>query len=612
MKTPPTPGARGSDSRLLPLVSATFGEPRFHADGDIAALAFAADGTLWSADESGALRHWDAHGKELRRTFLSDLETLWCFSPGAKLLASASDDLLIWDVTEGTLIRRLKQTEWVTALAFSPDGATLATGHDDGSVRLWDARTQKLVGQIEAHPEAVSAIAFDPTGKCFATAGEDRTVRVWDADSHSKKSDLVSHTDRVPALAWSADGSLLVSAGWDTSARVWKVGNPDPLMLLNTHADQVVALAFAPSGKLLATADSDHDLHLWSDPVAGGGNRVLRGHTDEIRCLTFSPDGTRLASAGVDRVIHVWGVPGAKLLAGGNPTGKPSLAAYSVGGELRLASTGGPTFHIWDIATGAERTPPELRDAYCVAASPDGRWLAVGGVDHLTRVLDTTGAKASRALEATKPPIGAVAFAPSGMTLAHTSPTDGLVWIWDLDAPDAKLILIEAADGCTLETLAFHPDGNRVACGGVDYLATGERDGAICIWDLTTRQKITTFDAGVYSVAFDSSGRFLAGAGLSETVYLWDLASGELVFELDGHLDKIHAVLFSPDGSYLLSASDDLTIRIWDVLSGRLVVAREFDTPILALTFSPDGRFLFTGNGNTTCHQIEFQRLLEE
>ena len=73
------------DARLgaLPLVHRVFGEPRFHTDGDVAAVAFAADGSLWSIDEAGLLRHWAADGKVLGRHFLSDLETLWCFSPDA-------------------------------------------------------------------------------------------------------------------------------------------------------------------------------------------------------------------------------------------------------------------------------------------------------------------------------------------------------------------------------------------------------------------------------------------------------------------------------------------------------------------------------------------------
>ncbi|MEO2089261.1 MAG: hypothetical protein ABGY75_07165 [Gemmataceae bacterium] len=180
------------------------------------------------------------------------------------------------------------------------------------------------------------------------------------------------------------------------------------------------------------------------------------------------------------------------------------------------------------------------------------------------------------------------------------------------DMEALPMILIEAADGCTLESVAVHPNGKLVAVGGVDVLSTGERDGAVCVWDVTTKERVLTFDTGVYSVAFDPQGRFLAGAGLADRVYVWDLTSGEQVFALDGHQERIHCVAFSPDGSYLLSGGDDMTVRVWDVLSGRLVVAREFDSPVRAVAFSADGTHLFTGNGNTTCHQIEFKKLLED
>src|SRR5205807_2357654 len=109
-------------------------------------------------------------------------------------------------------------------------------------------------------------------------------------------------------------------------------------------------------------------------------------------------------------------------------------------------------------------------------------------------------------LEATKPPIGALAFSPDSAMLAHTSPADGLVWIWKCGASEAELILIEAADGCTLEGVAFHPNGGWVACGGIDYLSTGERDGAVAVWDLATREKRFVLDVGVYAIAFDPKG----------------------------------------------------------------------------------------------------------
>src|SRR5438046_1382835 len=79
-----------------------YGAHPFHTDGDLLALAFAADGSLWSVEDSGALRHWDlAARKQLGWHHLEELATLWSFSPGAKFVAAGGDELTVWDVASG-------------------------------------------------------------------------------------------------------------------------------------------------------------------------------------------------------------------------------------------------------------------------------------------------------------------------------------------------------------------------------------------------------------------------------------------------------------------------------------------------------------------------------
>ncbi len=602
--------------RPSPLVNRVFGEPQFHTDGDIAGIAFATDGSLFSIDESGVLWHWASDGELLARRFLSDLETLWCFGPRAKLLASGNDDLLLWDVNTGQLVNRIEQRgeeeAWVTAIAFSADGGTVASGHEDGKLRFWDIAANKSVGEIEAHPRmGVAAISFSPNGQFVATAGEDLSVRVWDAVTHKPVAELKSHTDRIPALAWSPDSKLLISAGWDTSARVWRPPHPDPLMLLNSHADQVVTVAFSLDGKYLACADSEFDIHLWLDAEAATRGPVLRGHNDEIKCLCFSPDGLKLASAGVDRVVHVWDVRDGKLIAGPNPRGRHAIAVIP-GTPLRLASSGSANVRVWDVDTGDEVAPTNLCPAFTVAASPNGKWLGVGGTDHFAQLWNVTVGQLVASLEATKPPIGFVTFSPDSKTLAHTSPADGLVWLWNCETGQPDFIIVEAADACTLESLAFHPAGKLIACGGVDYMGTGERDGAVCVWDVATREKLHTYDTGVTSLAFDPQGKYLAGAGLDDAVYVWHAKTQHTEFVFGGHQQNINVVVFDPSGSYLLSGSDDGIVRCWDMLSGRQLVARAFDGSVQSLAFSPDGKFLFCGNSNTTCYQVEFKKFLDE
>ena len=86
-------------------------------------------------------------------------------------------------------------------------------------------------------------------------------------------------------------------------------------------------------------------------------------------------------------------------------------------------------------------------------------------------------------------------------------------------------------------------DGTAMA--PVDYLSTSDRDGAVCVWDRITKLKSATFDHGVYALAFDPQGRFLAGAGIDDLVYIWDVSSQREVFRLDGHGERINAVAFT-------------------------------------------------------------------
>jgi WD40 repeat protein len=173
------------------------------------------------------------------------------------------------------------------------------------------------------------------------------------------------------------------------------------------------------------------------------------------------------------------------------------------------------------------------------------------------------------------------------------------------------LVIPIAADTCTLETIAFHPSGDLLAVGGVDWLSTGGSDGAVCIWDVRNCELYAIFNRGASALAFHPDGRWLASASLDHAIHWWDVSSKSLVRTLTGY-DDVNAVVFSPDGRWLVSGGGDRTVRVTTAESGELAATYRLDTVVKALTFSPDGRYLFTGNGNTTNYQLDFARLLDE
>jgi WD40 repeat protein len=268
----------------------------------------------------------------------------------------------------------------VLALAFSPDGKTLASGSagrpPECDVKLWDVATGKQVATLKGHKQHLTALAYSPDGKTLASASQDGAVRLWDAAAGTERATL-AYGDTVWGVGFSSDGKIVGAAGLK-GLRLWAATGKE----LAAHKDfGQRALAFSPAGAVLAVS-RNMDVLLW-DTAAGKELAVLKGHTSEVTRLVFSPDGKRLASTSADHMVRVWDVVMGKQAAAYDLGQAQAFSlAYSPDGKT-LAAVGflRPLWR-WDTATNAEL--PQLRGGpektlHVVAFSPDGKTLAVAG-----------------------------------------------------------------------------------------------------------------------------------------------------------------------------------------------------------------------------------------
>lgn len=211
----------------------------------------------------------------------------------------------------------------VTEAAISPDKSLAATASAD-KLRLWDVKTGKEL-PLEMREDAVRyyihALAFSPDGKSLAVGSgtgypagnQNGAVAVWDLATRKLIRVLPSPESQVNALAWSPDGKRLAGGGVHSAGvRVWDVAAGKETLLEYKGAGQVFAVAFSPDGKSVASTwrgpgagDTEAGVVVW-DAASGKAQGVLTGPRGAVRAFAFAPEGKRVAALDSYGTVRVW------------------------------------------------------------------------------------------------------------------------------------------------------------------------------------------------------------------------------------------------------------------------------------------------------------------
>jgi WD40 repeat protein len=283
----------------------------------------------------------------------------------------------------------------IHTLDFSPDGKTLASGDGTGHLRLWEARTGKLLHDVTAHSNWVFAIEWARDGSKIITGGGDNMIHWFDAEEPALPiRTLRGHSNDVHAVALTKNGKTLYSAGDDRQMLIWDARESLLKKRIRGHDRQIPALELSPNERLVATGSRDRSIKIWNKD--GELRDTLIGHTGDVVALSFSRDGSKLASAGWDNTARIWNVRTGKAerIIAGNVK-HVSGVAFSEDSK-RIAVSGGSRLGLFELATGKQiwsaNFGNKIRDAKGTETAEDLSAVAFGKDDELIAVGSTTGA----------------------------------------------------------------------------------------------------------------------------------------------------------------------------------------------------------------------------
>ena len=294
------------------------GKSRLMADGHTGAidgLSFLKDGkTLVSGSSDCTLRLWntETQDQQLIRVKHPWSAFYFAFSEDGKTVAIGSNrgNVRLWsrDTEDFIATFQASHRHLIDQISFSPDDKILACGSFGGKIELWDMLNHQRIATLNEHTSEIMALAFSPDGKTLATgARQDPMIALWDINNIGSKTVLLVEGDfGTDALTFSPDGKTLVSGHRYGRIYASDVATREQLPIFTKRTSSITALAFSPDGKILVTGSGDGSIRLLYANTYRPIRDALIGHASFISELTFSPEGDTLFSGSSDGTILVW------------------------------------------------------------------------------------------------------------------------------------------------------------------------------------------------------------------------------------------------------------------------------------------------------------------
>ena len=534
------------------------------------------------------------------------------------------------------IVPQIAHARDIETAALSRNGAHLLTGSADGTLKLWDVATTRLVRTFSGHKGDVTAVALSPDSTRALSGSKDKTIRLWEVATGRLIRTIYAHLDstrgEVSSVAFSPDGKrLLSSSGGEDAAKLWDA-ETGRLVRMFQHAkgslnSGVTSAVFSPDGTRMATGGAgDKIVNLWNTETG----QLVQAFGDypatfsyQVR-LAFSPDGTRLLVAD-NTTLKVWEAATGTLVLGlrADDPGESrrrlggrvaTLVAFSADGVLALSNSFEHGLEFWSLETGQHARTFKPKLGKFVAVSPDGKRAVSGEWGSKFKVWDVASEQLLHTFEGHSISVSSVATSPDG---AHLLTVDQKVRLWD--AANGRLARTIKDQG---QSVVFSPDGARLLAASYNSLKLWDAPSGQLVLGLKTSSpdRVAFSPDGSRLLAFVSDPpSFKQGkpADRDSAVVTWDMASGKPVhsFKVQSSTGLRPPVAFSRDGTRFLPVpNSDQPLTVWDVASEQVLhtFGGRGSNHMYSAAFSPDNAQLATGHidGSLKLWEVATGRLI--
>ncbi|MBU2509966.1 caspase family protein [bacterium] len=502
-----------------------------------------------------------------------------------------------------SIFTQIGHSRWIGSVAYSPDGQFLASGGGDKLLKLWDIKTGREIKTFRGHQGYIDKVAYSPDGRFLASASTDQTVILWDIQTGNLlKNFKIGYSFGKLGIAFSPEGRFL-AMGVGSSILIFDIENKKSVQMETSHTTDIKYLAYNPDGRFLVSGSGfpDESVKIWD--IQKEKELDLYKVKNGLNAIAYSPDGSFLALAHWSSITILdiqTGKAVNKII-----TSIEGINSISFSPDGRFLASGGKNsaLKLLDVQSGTEIKDFQghSRDVRSIDISPDGQFLVSASSDMTLRLWDINSGREIKTFEKYSFRASSALFSFDGRVLASTSDNDIYYdKLQNANKHPSSLNFWDIETGRKISTLTL-PSKLAVRISltrDFRYLAFGDTDYSVKLWDIKAGREIKSFEGHsdkIYDTAFSPDGSYLASVGREETIKIWDLKSGKELHTLSGYKSQINAINFSPDSKYLASVCLK-GAKLWDIRTGGEVKNYEKMGGNTSIAFSPNGRFVATGD----------------